>query len=69
MQTLICLNNYDQKSAEIELSATIDLAHSRFILGNYINIESQVVMHHQVLRPYETRVILISADSEDYLGS
>ncbi len=60
-QTLICLNNYYGEEAECELSADIEFEHARYLLGNYPDIEKQSVARKQVLRPYETRVILIDS--------
>ncbi len=58
-QTLICLNNYYGEDAECELSADIEFEYARYLLGNYPDIEKQSVVRKQVLKPYETRVILI----------
>jgi len=58
-QTLICVNNYYGEQAECDLPDEIDLEKARYLLGNYPEIESQLVQRHQQLKPYETRVILI----------
>ncbi|KGY13505.1 trehalose-6-phosphate hydrolase [Vibrio tubiashii] len=57
-QTLICLNNYYGEETECVLPAEFDCEQARYILGNYdLNVEQ--VLRHQVLRPYETRIILL----------
>ncbi|WP_070968572.1 alpha,alpha-phosphotrehalase [Vibrio sonorensis] len=56
-QTLICLNNYYGEEAECVLPTDIDLSDARVILGNYEH--SIGVARHQILRPYETKVILV----------
>ncbi|MEZ8105290.1 alpha,alpha-phosphotrehalase [Vibrio cortegadensis] len=58
-QTLICLNNYYATEAGIELDPHLNLNKGKFILNNYMTSEQQVLTHHQELKAYETKVILI----------
>lgn len=58
-QTLICLNNYYATEARIELDPHLNLNKGKFILNNYMTSEQQVLTHHQELKAYETKVILI----------
>ncbi|MCE2595451.1 alpha,alpha-phosphotrehalase [Motilimonas cestriensis] len=58
-QILLCLNNYYGQAQECVLPSELALDDARYLLGNYAAIEQQAVLAHQVLRPYETRVILI----------
>lgn len=58
-QTLICLNNYYATEAEVELDPHLNLNKGKFILNNYMASEQQVLTHHQELKAYETKVILI----------
>lgn len=60
-QTLICLNNYYAEETECVLPEGRDVSSARYLLGNYADLEAQTVHAHQVLRPYETRVILIES--------
>lgn len=57
-QTLICLNNYYAQETECVLPAEFDCNKAQFLLGNYSDLGAKV-MQHQVLRPYETRIILL----------
>ncbi|CSI59250.1 trehalose-6-phosphate hydrolase [Vibrio cholerae] len=59
-QVLICLNNYYGHEAECVLPE-LPLDDALYLLGNYPGIELQRVLAHQVLRPYETRIILIES--------
>ena len=61
--TLICLNNYYGEETECELPIEFNCSNASYLLGNYADIEASVaqggkVSQHQVLRPYETRIIL-----------
>ncbi|MGT0150148.1 alpha-amylase family glycosyl hydrolase [Vibrio metschnikovii] len=57
-QILLCINNYyDQE--EVGVTDELPLENARYLLGNYAGIEQQSVLAHQVLNPYETRVIVI----------
>ncbi|MBY7845287.1 alpha,alpha-phosphotrehalase [Vibrio fluvialis] len=58
-QTLVCLNNYYGQESECVLPAELDVSQARYLLGNYAGITEQHVSVHQILRPYETRIILI----------
>ena len=58
-QTLICLNNYYGEEIECVLPEQFDCASAHYVLGNY-DLAEQAVSQHQVLRPYETRIILLS---------
>ncbi|MGF1722505.1 alpha,alpha-phosphotrehalase [Vibrio kyushuensis] len=60
-QTLICLNNYYGAEVECVLPDEVDAKKARYLLGNYQSIEGQVVSRHQVLKPYETKIILIES--------
>ncbi|KOO02562.1 alpha,alpha-phosphotrehalase [Vibrio nereis] len=62
-QTLICLNNYYGEEAECVLPNGFDVGKAKYVLGNYDDLP-QGVTQHQVLRPYETRVILAERVSE-----
>ncbi len=58
-QILLCINNYYDQEEEWVLPDELPLENARYLLGNYAGIEQQSVLAHQVLRPYETRVIVI----------
>ena len=60
-QTLVCLNNYYGQESECVLPAELDVSQARYLLGNYAGITEQHVSVHQILRPYETRIILIES--------
>lgn len=62
-QILLCINNYYDQEEEWVLPEKLALDKARYLLGNYAGIEQQSVLAHQVLRPYETRVILIEQQS------
>jgi len=57
-QTLICLNNYYGEETECVLPQDFDTSQAKYLLGNYQDLAG-VVSQHQVLRPYETRIILL----------
>ncbi len=58
-QTLICLNNYYGVEAECVLPQGFDNSKANYVLGNYSDLSASVTQH-QVLRPYETRTILLN---------
>ncbi|NOH81226.1 alpha,alpha-phosphotrehalase [Vibrio sp. RE86] len=58
-QTLICLNNYYGEEAECVLPEVFDCEQAHYVLGNYPQLDEKV-SQHQVLRPYETRIILLN---------
>lgn len=58
-QTLLCINNYYGKEAECVLPERFEMAKAKSLLSNYQVSESLVASHHQVLQPYETRILLI----------
>ncbi|PMG35285.1 alpha,alpha-phosphotrehalase [Vibrio splendidus] len=58
-QNLLCINNYYGEEAECVLPERFDMAKAKILLCNYQVSESLVASHHQVLRPYETRILLI----------
>ncbi|PMH25929.1 alpha,alpha-phosphotrehalase [Vibrio lentus] len=64
-QTLLCINNYYGEETECVLPERFEMMKAKSLLSNYQVSESLVTSHHQVLRPYETRILLI----EDYLAS
>ncbi|MCG9576849.1 alpha,alpha-phosphotrehalase [Vibrio tubiashii] len=57
-QTLICLNNYYAAETECVLPEEFDCDKAQYVLGNY-ELSGDKVSQHQVLRPYETRIILL----------
>ncbi|KOO14547.1 trehalose-6-phosphate hydrolase [Vibrio xuii] len=58
-QTLICLNNYYAEETECVLPAEFDFGKAHYVLGNY-DLQGDRVSQHQVLRPYETRIIVLN---------
>ncbi|MEZ9747600.1 alpha,alpha-phosphotrehalase [Vibrio splendidus] len=58
-QTLLCINNYYGKEAECVLPERFEMAKAKSLLSNYQVSASLVASHHQILRPYETRILLI----------
>lgn len=58
-QTLICINNYYGEEAECVLPERFEMMKAKSLLSNYHVRERSVKSHHQVLRPYETRILLI----------
>lgn len=57
-QVLICINNYYGVDTECVLPKELPIEKAKYLLGNYTDIKPLKVLEHQVLRPYETRVIL-----------
>ncbi|WP_434566136.1 alpha,alpha-phosphotrehalase [Vibrio chagasii] len=60
-QTLLCINNYYGKGAECTLPEHFDMTKAKCLLSNYQEADDSVTSHHQVLRPYETRILLIES--------
>ncbi|WGS61616.1 alpha,alpha-phosphotrehalase [Vibrio lentus] len=58
-QTLLCINNYYDEETECVLPERFEMMKAKNLLSNYQVSESLVTSHHQVLRPYETRILLI----------
>ncbi|EID7698443.1 TPA: alpha,alpha-phosphotrehalase [Vibrio parahaemolyticus] len=58
-QTLLCINNYYSEEVECVLPERFDMSKAKNLLSNYQNSASAVASNHQVLRPYETRILLI----------
>ncbi|HCE2817757.1 TPA: alpha,alpha-phosphotrehalase [Vibrio parahaemolyticus] len=58
-QTLLCINNYYTEEVECVLPERFELSKAKNLLSNYQNSASAVASNHQVLRPYETRILLI----------
>ncbi|ASZ52937.1 alpha,alpha-phosphotrehalase [Vibrio parahaemolyticus] len=58
-QTLLCINNYYVEEVECVLPERFELSKAKNLLSNYQNSASAVASNHQVLRPYETRILLI----------
>ncbi|MEZ9669878.1 alpha,alpha-phosphotrehalase [Vibrio lentus] len=58
-QTLLCINNYYDEETECVLPERFEMMKAKSLLSNYQVSESLVTSHHQVLRPYETRILLI----------
>ncbi|MEZ8647606.1 alpha,alpha-phosphotrehalase [Vibrio splendidus] len=58
-QTLLCINNYYGEEAECVLPERFEMVKAKSLLSNYQVSESLVASHHQVLQPYETRILLI----------
>ena len=58
-QTLLCINNYYGEEAECVLPERFDVSKAKSLLSNYQEANTSVALHHQVLRPYETRILLI----------
>ena len=58
-QTLLCINNYYGEEAECVLPERFDMSKAKNLLSNYQNATSAIASNHQVLRPYETRLLLI----------
>jgi trehalose-6-phosphate hydrolase len=57
-QTLICLNNYYGHESECVLPKEFECEKAKYLLGNYSDLDGDV-SQHQMLRPYETRIILL----------
>lgn len=58
-QILLCINNYYGEEAECVLPERFDMSKAKSLLSNYQQANTSVALHHQVLRPYETRILLI----------
>ncbi|MGI9877453.1 alpha,alpha-phosphotrehalase [Vibrio chagasii] len=58
-QTLLCINNYYGEETECALPERFDMTNAKCLLSNYQEADDSVTSHHQVLRPYETRILLI----------
>ncbi|MDH5917271.1 alpha,alpha-phosphotrehalase [Vibrio splendidus] len=58
-QTLLCINNYYGEEAECVLPERFEMAKAKSLLSNYQVSDSLVASHHQILQPYETRILLI----------
>ncbi len=58
-QTLLCINNCYAEEVECVLPERFELSKAKNLLSNYQNSASAVASNHQVLRPYETRILLI----------
>ncbi len=58
-QILVCINNYYGEEAECVLPEHFEMVKAKSLLSNYQVSESLVASHHQVLQPYETRILLI----------
>ncbi|HDM8058678.1 alpha,alpha-phosphotrehalase [Vibrio harveyi] len=58
-QTLLCINNYYGEEVECVLPERFDMSKAKNLLSNYQNATSAIASSHQVLRPYETRILLI----------
>ncbi|CAH1561021.1 alpha,alpha-phosphotrehalase [Vibrio rotiferianus] len=58
-QTLLCINNYYGEEVECVLPERFDMSKAKNLLSNYQNATSAIASNHQVLRPYETRILLI----------
>lgn len=56
-QTLICLNNYYGEEVKCVLPSELEVGKAKYVLGNYNDL-AESVSQEQVLRPYETRIIL-----------
>ncbi|MET2848465.1 alpha,alpha-phosphotrehalase [Vibrio owensii] len=60
-QTLLCINNYYGEEVECVLPERFDMSKAKNLLSNYQNATSAIASNHQVLRPYETRILLIES--------
>ena len=58
-QALLCINNYYGEETECALPERFDMTNAKCLLSNYQETGNSVTSHHQVLRPYETRILLI----------
>ncbi|MBE4607028.1 alpha,alpha-phosphotrehalase [Vibrio navarrensis] len=58
-QQLICINNYYGVDTECVLPSDLAMQQAKCLLSNYQNVASAMASHHQILRPYETRILLI----------
>ncbi len=57
-QTLISLNNFYANDTECVLPESIDVNKTKLLLSNYSE-QPETIIHHQRLRPYETRIYLV----------
>lgn len=58
-QALLCINNYYGEETECALPERFEMTNAKCLLSNYQEADESVTSHHQVLRPYETRILLI----------
>ncbi|WP_394247946.1 alpha,alpha-phosphotrehalase [Vibrio profundi] len=58
-QTLLCINNYYAEDTECVLPECYEMAKAKTLLSNYQGSSAIAASSHQVLRPYETRILLI----------
>ncbi len=58
-QTLLCINNYYADEAECVLPERFAMSRAKTLLSNYPDAQNLAASNHQVLRPYETRILLI----------
>ena len=58
-QALLCINNYYGEETECALPERFVIMNAKCLLSNYQETGNSVTSHHQVLRPYETRILLI----------
>ncbi|PQJ61282.1 alpha,alpha-phosphotrehalase [Vibrio chagasii] len=58
-QALLCINNYYGEETECALPERFDMTNAKCLLSNYQETGNSVTSYHQVLRPYETRILLI----------
>ena len=58
-QALLCINNYYGEETECALPERFEMTNAKCLLSNYQETDDSVTSHHQVLRPYETRILLI----------
>ena len=58
-QALLCINNYYGEETECALPERFEMMNAKCLLSNYQETGNSVTSHHQVLRPYETRILLI----------
>ncbi|WEM41316.1 alpha,alpha-phosphotrehalase [Photobacterium sp. DA100] len=59
-QILLCVNNYYGEEVECQLPPELDVSRSECLLSNYSDAMQVVQQSRFVLRPYETRIILIA---------
>ncbi|MFM2578544.1 alpha,alpha-phosphotrehalase [Vibrio fortis] len=62
-QTLLCINNYYGEETECVLPERFAMNRAKTLLSNYTDTQNSAVSHHQVLRPYETRILLIDNEA------
>ncbi|KJG16839.1 alpha,alpha-phosphotrehalase [Photobacterium angustum] len=61
-QTLLCINNYYDEEIECNLPERFQIIKSQCLLSNYPQSDSSFLGYKQILRPYETRILLIEED-------